>query len=50
MPMEDSPLRRVEWQMVSKAALRSRRMTIVSEPESAVMRSLENFKRAISVL
>ena len=37
--------------MVSKAALRSRRMRIVSEPESAAMRrSLEIFMRADSVL
>ena len=43
--------RRMEWLMVSKAALRSRRMRIVRRPESAERsRSLVIFSRAVSVL
>lgn len=37
--------------MILKAALRLRKMTIESEPDSAAMRrSLEFFKRAVSAL
>lgn len=38
MPMEDSLLRRVVGQIVSKAAIRPRRIRIVSKPESGAMR------------
>ena len=42
---------RMVWEMVSKAALRSRRMRIVKSPESAAMRrSLVILTRAVSVL
>ena len=49
--MEESLLRRMGCEMVSKAALRSRRMRMEIEPESAAMRrSLEILMRAVSVL
>lgn len=38
MPMEDNLLRRMVWEIVSKAALRSRRMRMDSKPESAAIR------------
>ena len=42
---------RMEWLIVSKAALRSRRMRIEREPESAESRrSLVTLRRAVSVL
>ena len=42
---------RIEWLMVSKAALRSRRMRMVRRPESAERgRSFVIFSRAVSVL
>lgn len=51
MPMEDNLLRRMVWEIVSKAALRSRRMRMDSKPESAaIRRSLVIFRRAVSVL
>ena len=41
----------MEWLMVSKAALRSRRMRMEREPESAERRmSLVTLRRAVSVL
>ena len=40
MPMEDNLLRRMVWEIVSKAALRSRRMRMDSKPESAAMGSM----------
>ena len=49
--MEASLSRRMLYEMVSKAALRSRRMRIVRCPESAAMRrSLVILTRAVSVL
>lgn len=49
--MEESLLRRMWCEMVSKAALRSRRMRMESKPESAAIRkSLMIFMRAVSVL
>lgn len=49
--MEASRSRRVEWEMVSKAALRSRRMRIDKSPESAaIRRSFVILRRAVSVL
>ena len=52
MPMDDCRrLRSMVWLMVSKAALRSRRRRMVSEPESdASRRSLVTLRRAVSVL
>jgi len=52
MPMDDSRrLRSMVWLMVSKAALRSRRSRMVSEPESdASRRSFVTLSRAVSVL
>ena len=51
MPNEESLWRRMGCEMVSKAALRSRRMRMESEPESAaVKRSLVILIRAVSVL
>ena len=42
---------RMEWLMVSKAAVRSRRMRMVRCPESEERRrSLVTFRRAVSVL
>ena len=42
---------RMEWLIVSKAALRSRRMRMEREPESTKRRmSFVTFKRAVSVL
>ena len=51
-PREDwRRVMRMEWQMVSKAALRSRRMRMERWPESADRRmSLVTFVRAVSVL
>ena len=47
----DRRLRRMLWEMVSKAAERSRRISVVMEPESAAMRrSLVILIRAVSVL
>lgn len=40
MPMEESWLRRMVWEMVSKAALRLRVM-IATKPESAAMEGLK---------
>lgn len=43
--------RRMEWLMVSNAALRSRRMRMVRKPESAERSiSFVTFSRAVSVL
>ena len=42
--------RRMEWLMVSKAAVRSRRMRIVRCPESEERRSLVILRRAVYVL
>jgi len=51
MSMEESLSRRIECEMVSKAALRSSRRRIVSEPESAERRrSLVILRRAVLVL
>ena len=51
MPIEESLWRRVRCEMVSNAALRSRRMRMESEPVSAaVRRSLVILIRAVSVL
>ena len=51
MPMEASRSRRVEWEMVSNAALRSRRMRMDNCPESAASRrSFVILMRAVSVL
>ena len=51
IPMEASLSRRMLCEMVSKAALRSRRMRMVRCPESAAMRrSLVILTRAVSVL
>ena len=51
MPMEASLSRRVEWDMVSKAALRSRRMRMDNSLESAaIRRSFVILRRAVSVL
>ena len=45
MPMEDNLLRRMVWEIVSKAAVRSRRMRMESKPESAaIRRSLVNHR------
>ena len=50
-PMEVRRSRRMLWEIVSKAAVRSRRMSIVRCPESAaIRRSLVIFARAVSVL
>ena len=51
-PREDwRRVMRMEWLIVSKAALRSRRMRMVRKPLSADMRiSLVTFIRAVSVL
>ena len=38
MPMEDNLLRRMVWEIVSKAALRSRRIRMEIKPESAAIR------------
>ena len=49
--MEASRSRRMEWEMVSKAAVRSRRMRMDKCPESAaIRRSLVIFMSAVSVL
>lgn len=52
MPMWDCKRRRrMEWSMVSKAALRSRRRSKEREPESeASRRSFVTLMRAVSVL
>lgn len=51
IPIEDSLWRRRLWEMVSKAAVRSRRMRMESKPVSAAMRrSLVIFMSAVSVL
>ena len=51
IPMEVSLSMRMLCEMVSKAALRSRRMRMVNSPESAAMRrSLVIFTSAVSVL
>lgn len=51
MPIESKRLRRMLWEIVSKAAVRSRRMSIVSSPESAaIRRSLVTLTSAVSVL
>lgn len=51
MPIESKRLRRMLWEIVSKAAVRSRRMSIVSSPESAaIKRSLVTLTSAVSVL
>lgn len=51
MPEEESLLKRIGCEMVSKATLRSRNMRMESKPESAAMRgALVNFMRAVSVL
>ena len=52
MELTEGLLRRMGCEMVSNAALRSRRMRMEMEPESAAMRrSLEIFlMRAVSVL
>lgn len=50
-PMDASLWRRMEWEMVSKAAFRSRRMRMDKSPASAVIRrSLVILSRAVSVL
>lgn len=50
-PMDASLWRRMEWEIVSKAALRSRRMRIDRSLESAaIRRSLVILIRAVSVL
>lgn len=44
-------VRRIEWLMVSNAALRSRRMSMLREPVSEERRrSLVTLRRAVSVL
>lgn len=51
MPREESLLRRIERDVVSKAAFRSRKMRMVISLASAVRRrSLVTFRRAVSVL
>lgn len=51
MPMSDNLFNRMEWEMVSNAAVRSRRMSMESEPESAASkRSLVILISADSVL
>lgn len=40
MPLAESLSRRNVWEIVSKAALKSRRMRMVRDPESASRRSL----------
>ena len=52
MPMHDCRrVRSMVWSMVSKAALRSRRRRMLSEPESdASRRSFVTWSRAVSVL
>ncbi len=52
MLREDSKReRRIVWLMVSKAAVRSRRMRMLRWPESEEMRrSLVTLRRAVSVL
>lgn len=51
IPMDESLLSRMECEMVSKAALRSSRMRMDTEPESAERRrSLVILRRAVSVL
>ena len=51
IPMEVSRSRRMECEMVSKAALRSRRMSIDNCPESAaIKRSYVILMSAVSVL
>ena len=52
IPREDSRrVRRMEWLMVSKAALRSRRMRMLREPVSEERRrSFVTLRRAVSVL
>ena len=50
-PMEESLLRTMGCEMVSNAALRSRRMRMEMEPESAAMRrSFVILMRVVSVL
>lgn len=51
IPMEERRVRRTGCEMVSKAAVRSRRMRIDREPESAaVRRSFVILMSAVSVL
>ena len=51
MPIDANLSRRVVWEMVSKAALRSRRMRMDNSPESAaIRRSFVILRRAVSVL
>jgi len=51
MPIEANLSRRMECEMVSKAALRSRRMRMDNSPESAaIRRSFVILRRAVSVL
>ena len=51
MQMEDNLLRRMVCEIVSKAALRSRRMRMEIKQESAaIRRSLVIFRRAVTVL
>ena len=50
-PKSERRLRRMEWEIVSKAAERSRRMSRLIWPESAAMRrSFVILMRAVSVL
>ena len=51
MPIDANLSRRVVWEMVLKAALRSRRMRMDDSPESAaIRRSFVILRRAVSVL
>ena len=51
MPIDANLSRRVVWEMVSKAALRSRRMRMDNSLESAaIRRSFVILRRAVSVL
>lgn len=51
IPIDKSLLSKMECEMVSKAALRSSRMRMDTEPESAERRrSLVILRRAVSVL